>query len=121
MAICVTQELLENPTQKFMKPIYIYTVILMIIFIPLIFIFSYLEAAVFLLVVLHLSNQHQVERHKQYLHVFQVINDLRFFVAIDAIGISEESGAEKLEALEMTRLDDKQRARLYRDMDAIGM
>ena len=70
---------------------------------------------------LWLGTNHTIERHKKFIHVFQILNDLRFFVLSEKIGLSKDEGLERINKLEIERLSEKEREELYKDMNDLGM
>ncbi len=99
----------------------IYNWLLIIFFAFLIFGLDKTNIAVFILMLLWLGTNHTIERHKKFIHVFQILNDLRFFVLSEKIGLSKDEGLERINKLEIERLSEKEREELYKDMNDLGM
>lgn len=99
----------------------IYNWILILAFAFIIFILHRIDIALFALVLLWLGSHVTLEKHKKFIHVFQILNDLRFFTISEKAGLSEEEGSRRVNELEQERLTDIERKRLYKEMDDLGM
>jgi len=99
----------------------IYNWILILAFAFIIFGLERLDIALFILVLLWVGSHSTLDRHKKFIHVFQILNDLRFFVLSEKVGLSKQDGIDRVNELEMERLSEKEREKLYKDMDYLGM
>lgn len=94
---------------------------LIVVFFVLIFIIKEPNIALFILCLLWIGNTYTTERHRKFIHVFQVLNDIRFFAVSKKIGITAEEGQAMSDEVEMERLSEIERKRLHKDMDDLGL
>lgn len=94
---------------------------LIVVFFVLIFIIKESNIALFILCLLWIGNTYTTERHRKFIHVFQVLNDIRFFAVSKKIGITAEEGQAMSDEVEMERLSEIERKRLHKDMDDLGL
>lgn len=94
---------------------------LIIVFFFLIFIAKETSIALFILCLLWLGNSYTTEKHRKFIHVFQVLNDTRFSALSKKVGLSKEEGLDMCEEMENEILSEVERKRLHKDMDDLGL
>jgi hypothetical protein len=99
----------------------IYNWILIGFFAFLIFSLEKTNIAVFILMLLWLGSNYTLEKHRKFIHVFQVLNDFRFQVLSEKVGLTKEEGATKINKLENENLSKEELKRLHEDMDGLGL
>ena len=104
-----------------MKKSTINNLILAGFFAVLIFGFNHTDIATFILFLFWLGSNYEIDKQKKYMHVFQILNDIRHLVTAKMINLSPEQMKVEADLIEMLQLTEEQRNKLYSDMDDLGL